>query len=73
LGQPEKALRCYDESIKISPVFYYGYLNKGKILAWMGQIEEAKTALSKALKLARKNNDKLNTRRIQKELRRISD
>jgi 4-amino-4-deoxy-L-arabinose transferase-like glycosyltransferase len=37
LGQPEKALRCYDESIRISPVFYYGYLNKGKILARMGQ------------------------------------
>jgi len=69
LGQPQKALRCYDEALKISPEFYYGYLNKGKILARMGIISEARIVLNKALKLAQKNNDTLNILRIQRQLR----
>ena len=68
LEHTEKALRCYDKAIKTSPEFYYSYLNKGKILARTGHIEKAKTALNKALKLAQKNNDKLNILRIQREL-----
>ena len=42
---------------------------KGEVLARIGQKEEAITLLRKALKLARKNNDKLIMMRIQKQLR----
>jgi tetratricopeptide (TPR) repeat protein len=69
LGQPEKALACYDESVRISRNFYHGYFNKGKLLAKLGRSEEAKTVLKKALKLAQANNDTLNIKRIQRQLR----
>jgi 4-amino-4-deoxy-L-arabinose transferase-like glycosyltransferase len=73
LGQPEKALACYDESVKISRTFYHGYFNKGKLLAQLGRSEEARTVLNKALKLARDNNDTLNIQRIQRQLRALED
>lgn len=68
LGQPGKALYYYDETLKISSGFYYAYINKGKVLAKIGQSGEARTALRKALELARKNNDELHILRIQKQL-----
>ena len=68
LGQPEKALYHYGEALKVHPGFYYAYFNKGKVLAKMGRGAEARTALRKALKLARGNNDKLNIVRIQRQL-----
>ena len=73
LGQPEKALACYDESVRISRNFYHGYLNKGKLLAQLGRSGEARTVLEKALKLARDNNDTLNIKRIQKQLRTLDE
>lgn len=69
LGQPEKALSCYDEALKISPGFYYGYLKKGEILARLGRNEAAITNLRKALKLAQKNNDEITILRIKSDLR----
>jgi tetratricopeptide (TPR) repeat protein len=69
LGQPEKALLCYNESVRISRNFYHGYLNKGKVLAQLGRSDEARAVLKKALKLAQGNNDTLNIKRIQRQLR----
>jgi 4-amino-4-deoxy-L-arabinose transferase-like glycosyltransferase len=68
LGQPEKALACYDESVRISRTFYHGYFNKGKLLVKLGRSDEARTVLNKALKLAQSNNDTLNIKRIQRQL-----
>jgi len=69
LGQLEKALACYDESVRVSRNFYHGYLNKGKLLVKLGRSGEAGTVLKKALKLAQANNDTLNIQRIQRQLR----
>jgi 4-amino-4-deoxy-L-arabinose transferase-like glycosyltransferase len=73
LGQPEKALSCYDASVRISPNFYHGYFNKGKLLVQLGRSDEAKTVLKKALKLAQSNNDQLNIKRIRKQLQALED
>lgn len=68
LGQPEKALQCYDKALKISPGFYFCYFKKGEVLARLGRKEKALSTLHKALKLAQKNNDEIIILRIQKQL-----
>ena len=73
LGQPEKALACYDESVRISRTFYHGYFNKGKLLVQLGRSDEAKRVLKKALKLAQANQDTLNIKRIQRQLQALGD
>lgn len=73
LGQPEKALACYDAAVRISPNFYHGYFNKGKLLVKLGRSDEAKTVLKTALKLAQSNNDKLNVQLIRRQLQALED
>jgi len=73
LGQPEEALACYDEAVRISPNFYHGYFNKGKLLVKMRRFDEAKAALKQAIKLAQSNNDTLNVQLIQSHLRALED
>lgn len=68
LGQLEEALRHYDRALVVSKSFYYAYLKKGEVLARLGRRAEAREAFDKALVLARRNNDQLNTRRIQAQL-----
>jgi len=71
LGQPERAIENYDEALRISPDFYYAVFKKGQVLARLGRSQEAERTLSRALEMARRNNDRLNVQRIKSELSRL--
>jgi tetratricopeptide (TPR) repeat protein len=69
LGSLELALHNYNQALNISPDFYYAYLKMGEVLTRLDRIDEAREALNKALRLAKRNNDTLNIRRIEARLR----
>ena len=69
LGSLELALHNYNQALNISPDFYYAYLKMGEVLTRLNRIDEAREALNKALRLAKRNNDTLNVRRIEARLR----
>jgi len=71
LGQPERALENYDAAIDISPDFYYAIFKKGQVLVRLGRLQEAERTLKRARDMARRNNDGLNMRRIDAELKRL--
>lgn len=71
LGKPEEALLNYDRTLRIASDYYYAYLKKGEVLARLGREQEARKALDQALILARRNNDTLNVRRIERQLRKL--
>jgi len=73
LGALEEALRCYDEALKISPDFYFGYLKKGEVLARIGRKEEARTTLHKALILAQQHKDTHNLLKIERQLKKLKN
>jgi len=71
LGQLEEALENYDRALAVSPNYYYAYFKKGEVLARLGRRQEARDLLDRALTFARRNNDELNVRRIERQLRKL--
>jgi len=69
LGNLELALHNYNQALNISPDFYYAYLKMGEVLTRLDRNDEAREALNQALRLAKRNNDTLNIRRIEARLR----
>ena len=51
----ESALKCFDESLTINPLFVSAMVAKGELLIEIGQIEEATDLLSQAISLDNSN------------------
>jgi tetratricopeptide (TPR) repeat protein len=71
LGDSEKALESYDLALSASKNYYYAHMKKGQILKELGRTDEARESLERALALVRRNNDQLNIRRIEAQLRNL--
>lgn len=71
LGQLERAIENYDAALDISPDFYYAIFKKGQVLVRLGRLQEAERTLKRARAMAKRNNDGLNLRRIDAELKRL--
>ncbi|MBN2495216.1 MAG: glycosyltransferase family 39 protein [Deltaproteobacteria bacterium] len=64
MGDRDAALASYDQALEIEPGYYYALYKKGDLLARMGRTSQARSALRKALSLARRSSDSSNVQRI---------
>jgi tetratricopeptide (TPR) repeat protein len=56
-GQPEEAMRCFEELLRRSPDYVPGYMQAGKVLQQLDRLDEARSMWQTGVSVARRQND----------------